>query len=237
MRLPGLPVAATFMLLLSACGGGEDDGRGEADVDTATAGADSARAESPRLVSYSVVGGPEGPAVERVLRSPVRLASELVSDSVGNLLTFDAVVRSDGRLQSVTFEPSTAAGGFRPAVRTTLHLEGELAVREVQDGDSVRADTMAVPEGVLPWLPESVALLEQIVLRARVLEGDTVTVPLLHVSSGDDAVSEGIVVWHTPDSATLRVEPDDEIRLSLESDGRLARMENLHRGLTASRRQ
>lgn len=224
------------LVLLSACGGA-DDGATDGDADTAAAGSDSARAEAPRLVAYTVDGRPDGPAVERVLRAPDRLASELEDDSLGVLFTFDAAIRSDARLQRITFRPGPAGAEYRPAERTTLLFEGEVAVRETPEGDSVRADSLAVPEGTLPWLPESVALLEQIVLRARSLEGDTVVIPLLHVGVEGDGVAEGVVVWDTPASATLRVGSDEEIRLSLEADGRVARMENLHRGITASRRR
>jgi hypothetical protein len=103
-------------------------------------------------------------------------------------LTFRAAVAADatlGRLEVQVRQPG-AADDARPRQEVVAHFRGDSVIAESRNGDSAKVERIGTRRGALPYHPQlpMISLLEQIVMRARVLGGERVQVPVFLLGSG-----------------------------------------------------
>jgi dienelactone hydrolase len=151
--------------------------------------------------------------IERVERTPSELRFELFDRKSRSRVTFTGRIAANHLVESATQEIFTSASP-----------DAALRVQARFNGDSVGVDRggamnwVRVGPGPLPSMNVSAALLEQTILRARSVGGDSVTFPLMFLPSGP-AVSTTIVRRDSA-SVTVRV-ATVTIEAAVSPDGRL----------------
>jgi uncharacterized protein len=165
-----------------------------------------------RAQGFVLLHGADTVAVERVQRSAGRLDGELQ-------LRFPAAVSvryqgspgTDALLPSLSLE--TAMAGTNTAINVTF--QGDSAFVEV--GPMTQRIQTAV--GALPFANPSAGMIEQIAMRARVLGGERVEIPIFNLSGGQTV---NVTVQRVGvDSLSLSFPPGIEIRARVDAEGRL----------------
>lgn len=118
-------------------------------------------------------------AVENVVRGPDRLQVDLTGASIGRV-RIDATLGSAATIRSLAFQAWRAGGSLsgEPSASGMLSVRQDPAIAEFESpgGSPRRFDTRP---GAIPHVNPSFAIVEQIVLRARALGGDSVDIPVL----------------------------------------------------------
>ncbi len=164
---------------------------------------------------FVLVNGDDTVAVERLRLAGDTVIAEARSPRAPARVRLTIATARDGLVSQVRLEAflAAAADDAPPAQQARFRF----------DGDTVRIDgvtTASVPaiRGTLPWLNPSMALVEQIVRRARALGSASVQVPMIDLSSGQKFTVA--VERNGPDSAIVRL-PTAEMRLAIAADGRV----------------
>lgn len=162
----------------------------------------SAPRSSPRAASPGVVfllrKGNDTVSVESVERSGNQLHSRLETRTAG-AYDYTATITHEhlvSRLDLTAYAP----GSRTAAAHAVLSFVGDSVTADVGNG---RIQRVATQRGAEPWVNPSVALVELIVKRARLIGSDSVNVPLFIVSGG--ATVGGTVVKHGADSVVFTI--------------------------------
>jgi dienelactone hydrolase len=181
----------------------------------ALGGAGAAWAQEAPTVFITRVGS-DTVAVERFTRGAELLEGTL-SVRQGPQVAYRMELAPDASVSRA--EMAARAPGGAPPRRSVVLLRGDTALVEVP-GVEGEAQTLRLPtqRGALPYLNLSVAVLEQVVLRARALGGDTVTIPLFSPAGG--ATLPARVAGARTARATIDLS-GVEVRLELDGAGRV----------------
>jgi pimeloyl-ACP methyl ester carboxylesterase len=187
-------------------------------------------AAAGQRVDFVVGQGAQTIASERVTRSSVQLSGELKSPQAR--ITYSAQVDAAGLVPKLEF--AIYAGSATTATaQGTVTFAGDSAFANVQAPGVPAVQKFAPGAGALPYINLSSGLLEQIVLRARSLGGEQVTLPLLSVESGQ--LFSATVKGATTDSVVVVLPPQVELHLKLDAAGRLLRGSVPSQGVTIER--
>lgn len=137
-------------------------------------------------------------------------------------LAFRAAVDPDatlGRLELQVRQPGAPEDA--PARQeAVVHFRGDSVIAESRSGDSVKVERIGTRAGALPYHPQlpMISLLEQIVMRARVLGGERVQVPVFLLGSGSRTVDATVELRGDSARVTLGT---IAAQLAVDRDGRI----------------
>lgn len=195
----------------------------------AGAAAASIRPETPAPPERSVLvieRGGSAILTERVTRTADRMESEMTAGPSEGRVTYTAALNPDGtvsRLEGRLYEAGASAQSA-PAGRITLTFRGDSALLEISEGDSTQRAQVGAARGTIPIpVSEAVAMVEQILRRARALGGNRAEIPTL---TTEDGVRTGTatVTFTGADSARVVVRGDGsstEMHVATDAAGRL----------------
>lgn len=172
----------------------------------------------PERATFTLVRQGDTVATESFARTPELLDATLTVPNQARLvysvtLAPDATMR---RIEARVLGP--APSDTTPLQRSSAEFRGDSVYAVTFTGDSAQRRATAVPPGTIFYLSPSVALMEQIVRRARAVGGDSVAVPVLLAGTGGRTLMASVVF--APDSARLVLGPA-EARLSVDQAGRV----------------
>ena len=173
-----------------------------------------AGAQQPERATFYLILASDTVTIERVERSHSELRFQLFDRKSRSRVAFNGRLSAAGLVDSATQDIFTSASDSTPALRVHARFAGDsVGVERAGTTNWIR-----VGAGVMPGMNVSAALLEQSLLRARAMGGDSVTIPLMFLPSGP-AVPVTII-RQSPTSATARV-ATVAIQVEQSPDGRL----------------
>lgn len=195
----------------------------------------SCGAQSPEQGVFVTTIGADTVLVERFSRTRDSLSGTIAARPPGGgnvqQMQYAALLAPQGLVTGIGVGAS-AAGAPPQVMRVSFGIDsaGTFALMHAAaDAAPVRIRTAA---GVIPVINISIALLEQVVRRARNIPGDTVTVPILTV---DDAQTTGsVVAFVAPDSAEVATRTE-RLRLRIDAAGRILGAADAARGIRVER--
>jgi hypothetical protein len=212
---------AAIVLALAACGPAD----GEAAAGTAPPAAATPAPAAQENGTFRILHGDSARVTVRFQRTPVRLQTEIFSDSAAERVTYTAELNPDASVSRMQLQGFASRADAEPKARATLELRGDSAfVESVQNGETQRART-AAPAGVIPFpVGESLDMVEQILRRARRLGGGTVQVPVVALEGGAKP-GTATVTFMGADSArvqfTFQGGSANEVVAATDAEGRL----------------
>lgn len=155
---------------------------------------------------YLLRRGADTLAFERFTRTPGRLEAELLFRTVGGRWNYSITLARDAAPIRMEYEFRRAADPITspPAQSATLDFVGDSVFASVSGGAIQRIGTR---RGAVPYANPSVAMMEQILLRARALGGSPVTVPLFAV--GGAMTLDAVVTKFRADSVCIHLGETD----------------------------
>jgi alpha-beta hydrolase superfamily lysophospholipase len=178
----------------------------------------ASRAAAQQPSTFIMLRGTDTLAVERVTRTANHLDGEFASAALGVRVRYAATLAADGstpRVETWAYQGAADASG----TKVTMQLQGDSMAVELPGG-AVRR--FASKPGAIVYFNPSMGLLEQALIRARSLGGQTVDVPLFITTAGATPVSLS-VSWVGSDSAHVSMN-GVTMNVSLGLDGRLTGM-------------
>jgi hypothetical protein len=184
-----------------------------------------------------------GAITERFTRTTDQLEAERL-DPNGFRQTVSMMLKPDAsvtRLEVLSYAPGTPQNS-RPVQRSVLVLRGDSAIAQTAQGDTVLPARAEHVRGGMPYVYPSVAALEQLIRRARVIGGMQVRLPLIRAWGIYDT-AENATITFRGDSAfvdfggfyTVRVQTDGVGRVLggsvPEKQGRTGRIERVSSSL------
>ncbi len=173
---------------------------------------------SPRIErgTFSIMRGTDTVAVEHFARGADTLQAELTIPAAGRV-RYEASLQPDATVRRIVVNV-TLADTTMPAQRSVAEFKGDTVLLE-RSGGPTPTERRAVPPGTIPYINPSPSLMEQIVRRARVVGGDSVTVPVLAAGNRSQVLT-ATVTHPSPDSALLTL-GSIEVRLAVDTEGRV----------------
>lgn len=138
--------------------------------------AQGAAAQEPS--TFIMLMGSDTLATERVTRAANHLDGEFSAPSRGVRLRYAATLNADGTVPQ--FETWAYHGSDTSGAHATMQLQGDSMKVALQS----RTMDFATKAGAMPYFNPSMGLLEQAILRARTIGGQTVEVPLFASENG-----------------------------------------------------
>ena len=172
--------------------------------------------QQPARATFYLIVGNDTMTIERVERAPSQLRIELFDKTSRARVTFAGKLSAEHLVESATQEIFTSPVDSSPALRVQTRFLGDSV--GVERGGSGTTHWVRVGAGALPSVNVSAALLEQSLLRARVVGGDTVTIPLLFLPSGPSMPVT--IIRRSATAVTARL-AGVAIEATLSADGRL----------------
>ncbi|HKW47300.1 MAG TPA: hypothetical protein VJN70_07640, partial [Gemmatimonadaceae bacterium] len=170
----------------------------------------AAAAQQP--TTFVMLMGSDTLAVERVTRAANHLDGDFVSSSLGARVRYAAALNADGTMSR--FETWAYRGADTVGTHATMQEQGDSMIVDLQ-GKTMRFGTKA---GAIVYFNPSMGLLEQALIRARTLGGQTTEVPLF---SSEGAVTVPLAVtWVGSDSAHVKLGAA-EMQVAFGVDGRV----------------
>ncbi|HEV2150623.1 MAG TPA: alpha/beta hydrolase, partial [Longimicrobiaceae bacterium] len=150
---------------------------------------------------------------------PQRLEAELATRMPVLRQRVDAELAADATVPRMRFTVLPGrAGDAEPVASGTATFRGDSALVEVRGPTAAPLQRFAPGEGALPYVNLSVAMLEQVVRRARAVGGREVRVPVLSLSGGSAFTAR--VAFPAADSAIVEV-GGVALRFAADASGRL----------------
>jgi len=176
-------------------------------------------AAAPVRATFVTTQGGDTLAVERVTRTNARVESDLAVRGQGVQLRFSFALDSQALVSSmeIAARPVGANVDAPPAQAGTLVFRGDSVIAEMT-APSPSTQRFAPGAGALPFVNLSMAVVEQLIRRTRIIGGPRVQVPLFVVAGGQ--VLTAVVTWSGPDTAVIAVSGVD-LRAAVSPDGRL----------------
>jgi hypothetical protein len=159
-------------------------------------------------------------APENELESGRRYMSITYADT-----TLESFDRTDRAITGVLIERAGDSLRFRIRTKPDALVTGvDLTVHPASSrGERPMTTRVGMPERTLPLLGTSVAFLEQLVRRARVVGGDSVSIPVMHL--GAHASLDVFTVIGNGSDSVLLVGPDgnlaDALHVAVDGHGRI----------------
>src|SRR4051812_42695249 len=153
--------------------------------------------------------------MERSERTSTELRFELFDRKSHSRVAFAGRLTSGALVESGALSIFINPVDTAPAVRAGLRFVGD-SVGVERAGAT---NWVHVGAGVLPSMSVSAALLEQSLLRARMIGGDSVTIPLLFLPNGPAAPAT--IIRHGPAAASVRI-GSVTLEATLSPNGQLA---------------
>ncbi len=196
--------------------------------------AGNAAAQAPERGTFLLLRGGDTITVEPFARSASRLETEVVTRTPPLRQRLEADLTPDGLVPAVRVAVLPGlAGEAEPAARLAADFRGDSAHLEVQAAGAPPRQSFEPGPGALPYLNLSVAVLEQVVRRARVLGDDPANVPMLNVAAGHPFTVA--VTRAGTDSTVILLQPGLEIRLATDAEGRILGGSIPAQGITVAR--
>lgn len=193
-----------------------------------------AAAQTPESGEWIIRRGGDTIATETYTRTPRRLQAELATRMPVLRQRADAELAADATVPRLGFTVLPGrAGEAEPTASGTVSFRGDSAFAEVRGAATAPRQRFAPGVGALPYVNLSVALLEQVVRRARALGGREARVPMLNVAGGNAFTA--VVGFPAADSATVEVGPV-ALRFGVDASGRLLGGCVPSQGITMERR-
>jgi len=162
--------------------------------------------------TFRLLRGADTIATERFTRSAGTLRAELSARGRG--LTYVVALNPDATVSRIDLTMNAAAGA--PPQRSSALFGGDSVVAQVTRGDSTQSEVLQTLPGAIPFLNPSPSLMEQVVRRARVIGGDSASVPVL--ISGTGRTENVTVRFVGADSAAFALS-GIEIRMRVDRAG------------------
>lgn len=161
-----------------------------------------ASAASP--TEFVVTAGTDTIAVERYTRTAAEVKSDLLIRAQGARLTFTMALAPDATVSRLETEARRANSSATdaPLQRAAVDFTHDSALVTIGDA-TAPSQRFATPAGTLPFINLSSAIIEQILLRARAMGGDTAEVPVFAVSGGRTVRAS--VQWTGSNNASITV--------------------------------
>jgi hypothetical protein len=195
----------------------------------ASAAAASIRPETPAPAERSALVMERGGSAiltERVTRTAGRMESEMTAGPSEGRLTYTAALNPDGtvsRLDGRLYEAGATAQSA-PAGRISVAFRGDSALLELAEGDSTQRARIGVARGTIPIpVSEAVAMVEQILRRARAMGGTRAEIPTLTIENGVKT-GTATVTFSGADSARVVIRGEgtsNEMHVATDAAGRL----------------
>jgi dienelactone hydrolase len=177
--------------------------------------AGSAAAQQPERSTFYLIVGNDTLTMERSERSATDLRIELVDRKTHSRVDISGRLTPAALMESAGITIYVNPADTTPALRATLRFAGDSIGIDRGSG----MNWIRVGAGALPSMNVSAALLEQSLLRARAIGGDTVTIPLLFLPNGPG--TPVTIIRRSATTATLTI-GGVAIEATLSADGRLA---------------
>jgi pimeloyl-ACP methyl ester carboxylesterase len=131
-------------------------------------------AQQPERASFAVIIGKDTVTAERFTRTPTELSGEIVDRVRGGRIRYRAALGPQGLITRLETTSMRAPGDTigQPA---TFTFDGDSMVAQI--GNAAPAHIPVTPS-VLAIVNPSVAFMEQMLIRARAVGGDTVAIPI-----------------------------------------------------------
>jgi uncharacterized protein len=139
-----------------------------------------AHAQTAQFVLRS---GADTLSIERFTRSRDRLEGTLLLKPTGSRVAYKLVLAPDATVSLATMDMGRAsdAQGAAPEHHAELSFQGDSVVVSTTPGGVLR---IATERGAIPYVNPSMAMIEQVVRRARTKGGDSVRVDLFAIAGG-----------------------------------------------------
>jgi hypothetical protein len=174
---------------------------------------DAQSGQQARARRYLIMKQSDTVSVEQFTRTPTRLSGDMRVQ--GHRITYTA--RLGPRSSMPRMDINVAAKGTDPASGVSITSAGrQSVVRTTAPRDSL-VGNFAID--AIPYVNPSIAMLEQVVMRARGAAGARVEVPLL-VIGGRAQVVNAVVTRAAADSAIVTL-GNTTLRLAVDREGRI----------------
>jgi dienelactone hydrolase len=173
-----------------------------------------AHAQEPERATFYLTVGKDTLYIERSERSATDVRLELFSRVNRSRIVLSGKLGRDGLVESVAQQVFLTASDTAPTVRVNARFLGDSV--GIERGGATH--WIRIGNGALPSMGVSAVLLEQSLMRAQALGGDSVTIPLMFLPNGPSAPVT--IVRRDADSATVLV-GSVLFRVALSAEGRL----------------
>lgn len=129
-------------------------------------------------------------AVERLVRTRSRLDAELLIKPANARMTLRVDVDAEGRATSLTNDVrmATADVSSPPAQHAEARFTGDSVIVDITgSGGRPATQRFATTAGAIPFVNPSFAVVELMIQRARVIGGDSVSIPVWNLQGGQTA--------------------------------------------------
>lgn len=176
--------------------------------------AGAAQGQQAERATYYLLVGADTVVVERTMRTPTRLQFQLFDTKRHGKVDFDGAVNATGIVERATVSIFTSDRDSAPAMTVGVRFLDD-SVGFEKNGAT---NWLRVGRGALPNVNPSAALLEQALMRARAVGGDSASLSWVYLPSGP-AVPVTIA-WLGADSATV-IFAGVTMRVAVSPGGRL----------------
>ena len=175
----------------------------------------TARGQQPQRATFYLIVGSDTLTIERSERNATALQIQLFDRKTHSRVEITGALAPNALVESLTQAVFVNPRDTAPALRVSARFLGDsIGIERAGATSWVR-----IGAGALPSMNVSAALLEQSLLRARALGGDSVTMPLLFLPSGP--TSPVTIIRRDPSAATVRI-AGVTIEATQNPDGTLA---------------
>jgi dienelactone hydrolase len=171
-------------------------------------------AQQPKRATFYLIVGSDTLTIERSARGAGELRFELFDRKSRSRVEAVGRLSGDALVQSLSEKVFVSPADTAPALRVTARFSGDSVGVDRGTG----ANWIRIGPGVLPGMNVSAALLEQALLRARAIGGDSVTIPLIFLPNGPSAPAT--IIRRSDTAATVRI-GSVSMEAELSADGRL----------------
>ena len=180
---------------------------------------------APDNGAYVVMMGPDTVVVERFTRTADTLSARIAVRPPGGAamqrVRFVAALGREQLVQEIQVsadaEDPTGNAAASATARVSFTTDSTGTVAHIGRAGSDQTLPMPTDAGAIPLINVSIALVEQVVRRARALPGDSVTVPLFQLQGGSTSTAH---VRFVGDSAHM-LTGSDRLTLRVDDAGRI----------------
>ncbi len=174
---------------------------------------------APRGDLLLLLSGNDTISVERLVRTRTRLDTELLIKPASARFTLRVDVDAQGRATSLTNDvrTATADASSAPAQHAEARFTGDSVIIDITGtGGRTVTQRFATTAGAIPFVNPSFAVVELMIQRARVIGGDSVSVPVWNLQGGQTAQ---VAVMRRGSDSVVVVLGNVPARLAVDADG------------------
>lgn len=174
---------------------------------------------APRGDLLLLLSGNDTISVERLVRTRTRLDTELLIKPASARFTLRVDVDAQGRATSLTNDVRTASAdaSSAPAQHAEARFTGESVIVDITgNGGRTVTQRFATTAGAIPFVNPSFAVVELMIQRARVIGGDSVSIPVWNLQGGQTAQ---VAVTRRGSDSVVVVLGNVPARLAVDADG------------------